>query len=162
MFKTTSTLLKHRHQHYILYCSEKYRTVKYKFISPWSIHKYSYFVCYAIFWKASFTLSRCTPRCLPAICSQWTGANRNESWMNSSAFIHSRQRYGTDPVWGKKWPRPVLVMLRQFITGVAPEALRCITVRPDTPRLCPGHRRQSPGVTTASPVSRKAKTGVVR
>jgi len=31
------------------------------------------------------------------------------------------------------------------------------TVCPDTPRLCPGHRRQSPGVTTASDWSRTAK-----
>jgi len=52
-----------------------------------------YFVCHAIFYKASFKLSRCTPRCVPAVCS----------------------------------------------------------------RLCPGHRRQSPGVTTASPGSKTTK-----
>jgi len=44
-----------------------------------------------------------------------------------------------------------------FPVYIAPEALRCVPVRPDTPRLCPGHRRQSPGVTTASDGSRTAK-----
>ena len=36
--------------------------------------------------------------------------------------------------------------LRRCIPGVAPEVLRCVPVRPDTPRLCPGHR-QLHGVT---------------
>jgi len=122
-----------------------------------ALNKYMYFVCHAIFYKASFTLSRCTPRYVPAVCSPRTGANRNESWRNSSAFIHSRQCYGTDPVWGT-WSRSWLCYgLAQFITVVAPEALRCVPVRPETPRLCPGHRRQSPGVTSASPGSKTAK-----
>jgi len=47
--------------------------------------------------------------------------------------------------------------LRRYIPGVAPEALRCVPVRPDTPWLCPGHRRQSPGVTTASHGSMTSK-----
>jgi len=47
--------------------------------------------------------------------------------------------------------------LRQYIPGVAPEVLPCVPVRSDTPRLCPGHRRQSPGVTTANYGSRTAK-----
>jgi len=37
--------------------------------------------------------------------------------------------------------------LRRYISGVAPEALRCVRVRPNKPRLCPGHRQQSLGVT---------------
>jgi len=102
--------------------------------------------------------SHCPGEC-PAVCSQWTGANQDELWRNSSAFIHSWQCYGPDPVWGKKWSRSVLVML-QFATvhsRCRPEALRCVQVRPDTPRLCPGHRRQSPGVNTASHGSRMSK-----
>jgi len=59
-------------------------------------------------------------------------------------------------VWGKKWSRSVPVILR-FAT-VQP---RCspggATVRPDTPRICPGHWRQSAGVTTRSHGSRTAK-----
>jgi len=47
--------------------------------------------------------------------------------------------------------------LRRYIPGVAPEALRCVPMRPDTPRVCPGYRRQSPGVTTASHGSRTTK-----
>jgi len=62
--------------------------------------------------KASFTLSRCTPRCVPAVCSRRTGANRDESGKNSCAFIYSRQCYGPDPVWGKNRSRSIPVMLR--------------------------------------------------
>jgi len=36
--------------------------------------------------------------------------------------------------------------LRRYIPGVAPVALRCVLVRPDKPRLCPGHWWQSLGV----------------
>jgi len=107
-------------------------------------------------YKASFTLSRCTPRWVPAVCSRRTGANRDESGRNSSAFIHSRQCYGPDPVLGKKWSRSVPVMLR-FATVHSRCSPGGATVCPDTPRLCPGHRRQSPGVTTASDGSRTAK-----
>jgi len=64
------------------------------------------------FSQASFTLSRCTPRCVPAVCSRRTGANRNESGKNSSVFIYSRQCYEPDPVWGKTSSRYVPVMLR--------------------------------------------------
>jgi len=34
--------------------------------------------------------------------------------------------------------------LRRFIPGVAPGELRCVPVRPDTPRLYSGHRRGRP------------------
>jgi len=34
--------------------------------------------------------------------------------------------------------------LRRCFPGVAPEALRCVPVRSETPRLCPGHRRRAP------------------
>jgi len=47
--------------------------------------------------------------------------------------------------------------LRRYIPVLAPEALPCVPVHPDTPRLCPGHRRQSPNVTTASHGRRTAK-----
>jgi len=47
--------------------------------------------------------------------------------------------------------------LRRCIPGVALETLRYVPVRPDRPRLCRGHRRQRPGVTTASHGSRTAK-----
>jgi len=46
---------------------------------------------------------------------------------------------------------------RRCIPGVAPEALRCVPVRPDTLLLCSGNRRHSPGVTTASHGSKSAK-----
>ena len=61
-----------------------------------------------------------------------------------------------DPVWGKKWSRYVLVMLR-CTPGEVREAVLCVPVRPDMPRFCPGNRRQSPGVTTAGHGSRMAK-----
>jgi len=109
-----------------------------------------------MFAKASFTLFRCTPRCVPAVCSWRTWTNRKgirgRSYIPGSATDQIqcgakndhclfRLRYG----------------LRRCIPGVAPEALRCGPVRPDTPRLYPGHRRQSPGVTTASHGDRTAK-----
>jgi len=100
--------------------------------------------------KALFTLSRCTPRCVPADWSRRTGANRDESGRNSSAFIYFWQCYGPDPVWGKKW-----FGLRRCIPCV--EALRCVPVRPETPRFFPENRRQNPGVTTAGYGSRTAK-----
>jgi len=62
--------------------------------------------------KASFTLSRCAPRCVPAVYSRRTGANRDEPGRNSSAFIYSRQCYGPGPVWGTNCSRYVPVMLR--------------------------------------------------
>ena len=109
--------------------------------------------------KAWFTLSLCTPRCVPAVCSRRTGANRDESRRNLSAFIYSRQCYGTDPVWAKidHGLFRLCYGLRRCIPGVAPEAQRCVPVRPDTPRLFLGNRRQSPGVTTASHGSRTTK-----
>jgi len=109
--------------------------------------------------KASFTLSWCTLRCTPAVCSRRTRVNRNESWRNLSALIHSRQCYGPDLVVGKSdhslsW---LCYCLRRYIFGVAAEVLRCVPVRPNTTRLCPGHRRQSPGVTTTRHGSRMVK-----
>ena len=106
--------------------------------------------------KASFTLSRCTLRCVLAVCSRRAGVNRDESWSNSSAFIHSRQCYGSAPVWGKRLTRSFPVMLR-FVTVHPCCSPGGATVCPDTPRLCPGHRRQSSGVTKASHGSKKAK-----
>ena len=83
--------------------------------------------------KASFTLSRCTPRCVPAVYSRRTGANRDESGQNSSAFIYSRQCYGPGPVWGTNWSRYVPVMLR-FATVHS----RC---RSEGATVCPGVSR---------------------
>ena len=34
--------------------------------------------------------------------------------------------------------------LLRFIPSVALDALRCVPMHPDTPWLCPGHRRQNP------------------
>jgi len=119
-----------------------------------------YFVCHDIFYKASFTLSQCTPRCVPAVCSRRTGGgDRNESWeIRVRSYIPGS---ATEQIrFGAKSDHGLSLLcygLRQFITGVAPGALRCVPVRPGTPRLCPGHRRQSPGVTTASPGSKTAK-----
>ena len=87
------------------------------------------------------------PVAAPAVCSRRTGANRDEPWRNSSAFIHFRQCYGPDPVLSKMWSRSVPILLR-FVTVHS--------------RRSPGHRRQSPGVTTASQGSRTAKPGVTR
>jgi len=84
------------------------------------------------------------------------GTNREgirvRSYIPGSAT--EQTRFGAKSDHGLSW---LCYGLRQFIIGVAPEALQCVTVRPDTPRLCPGYRRQSPGVTTASPGSRTAK-----
>ena len=60
--------------------------------------------------KASFTLFRCTPRCVPAVCS--------------------RRDRGEPGRIGKEF--------------------ECVHTFPAVLRLCPGHRRQSPGITTAS------------
>jgi len=121
------------------------------------LSKYMYFVCHAIFYKASFILSQYTPRCVPAVCSRRTGANRNESWIRVRSYIPGSAtkqiRFGAKGDHGMSW---LCYGLRQFITGVAPEALRCVPVRPDTPPLGPGHQRQSPAVTTASPGSKTA------
>ena len=83
--------------------------------------------------KASFTLSRCTPRCVPAVYSRRTGANRDESGRKSSAFIYSRQCYGPGPVWGTNWSRYVPVILR-FATVHS----RC---RSGGATVCPGVSR---------------------
>jgi len=94
----------------------------------------------------SFTLSRCSPRCAPAVCSRRTGANRDKSWRNSSAFIHCRQCYGSDPVFGKKWSRSFPGML-QFATvhsRCSPGGATMCPATSQSPRLCPGQRRQSP------------------
>jgi len=106
--------------------------------------------------KASFTLSRCTPRCVPVVCSRWTGANRERIWVRSyipvSATDQTRFVAKSDHCLFR-----LCYGLRRYIPGVAPESLRCASVRPYTPRLCPVYRRQSPGVTTASHGSRTAK-----
>jgi len=86
-----------------------------------------------------------------------TGTNHEEIRVRSyiSGSATEQIRFGTKSDFGLSW---LCYGLRQFITGVAPEALRCVPVRPDTPRLYPGHRRQIPGVTTASPGSKTAKS----
>ena len=113
-------------------------------------------VCHAIFYKASFTLSRCTPRCVHVICSRRTGANRNELLKEVEcrhtfpAALRNRSGLGQN----------VITVCPDYATvygSSLPEALRCVPVRPDPPWLCPGHRRQSPGVTIASPGSKTAK-----
>jgi len=85
-----------------------------------------------------------------------TGTNCEEirvrSYIPGSATEHIR--FGAKGDHGLSW---LCYGLRELITGVALEALRCVPVRLDTPRLCPGHRRQSPGVTAASPGSKTAK-----
>jgi len=59
-----------------------------------------------------------------------TGTNREKF---VSAFIHSRQCYGPDPVWGKTWARSVNVLLR-FATVHS----RC---SPGGATVCPGVSR---------------------
>jgi len=112
------------------------------------------------FWQPLFTLSRYTPRCVPAVCSRRTGAKRDESGRNSSAFIYSRQCYQDQARLGAQIDHGMsgyCYGLRRCIPGVDPEALRCVPARPDTPRFCPRNRRQSLGFTTADHVSRTAK-----
>jgi len=104
-------------------------------------------------------LSRCSPRCAPAVCSRRTGrtgtnreGTRVRSYIPGSAMDQTR-------CWPKRdYGLPRLCYgLRLYILSVALEVLRCIPMCPNTTRLCPGHRRQSPGVTTASHGSRTAK-----
>jgi len=78
-------------------------------------------------------------------------AVRDESWRNSSVFIHSWQCYEPDPVWGKKWSRSVPVMLwfatvHSWCSG----ASRYTTALPQA-------SGQSPSVTTVSHGIRMAK-----
>jgi len=114
-----------------------------------------YFVYYAIFYKA-FTLFRCTPRCVSAVCSRRTGTNREGIRVRSCIPVSAadQTRFGAKSDHGLS---RLCYGLRRFIPSVAQDALQCVPVRPDTSRLCPGHRRQSPGVTTASAGSRTAK-----
>jgi len=104
-----------------------------------------------------------TPRCVPAVCSRRTGPNRDDWWRNSSAFIQCSAPDQTR--FGEKSDHGLSLLcygLRRYIPVVAPGALRCVLVRPDSPRLCPGHRRHNPGVTTASHRSRTHSPGVTR
>jgi len=88
-----------------------------------------------------------------------TGANRGESWeIRVRSYIPGsatdQTRFGAKRDHGlSRW----CYGLRRYIPGVAPEALRCVLVRPDTPRLCPGQGRQRPGVNTASHGRRTVK-----
>jgi len=109
--------------------------------------------------KASFTLSRYTPgasRQFVAGGPGQTGTNREgiraRSYLTGNAT--DQIRFGAKTDHGLSLS---CYGLRRCIPGVAPEALRCIPMRPDTPRLCPGHRRQILGVTTASHESRAAQ-----
>ena len=101
-----------------------------------------YFVSHAIFYKASSTLSRCTPRSSRQFVAGGpgrTGTNRERirvrSYIPGSAT--EQIRFGAKSDHGLSW---LCYVLRQFISSVAPEALRCVPVRPDTPRLCPGSK----------------------
>jgi len=80
----------------------------------------------------------------PGVCPV---ANQDESWRNSSAFIHSRQYYGPDPVWGKKWSRSVRGVTVSLpwtcssclFATVLPGGLTVeIRFMPEEPRWCPG------------------------
>jgi len=96
------------------------------------------------------------PRCAPAVCSHRTGAKRDESGRNSSAFIYSRQCYGPGPVWGTHWSRYVPVMLR-FATVKS-------WCRSGGATVCPGASRYgyAPGIGGRAPVSLRRVTEVGR
>ena len=85
----------------------------------------------------------------------WTNREgiRVRSYIPDSAT--DQTRFGAKSDHG---PYRLCYGLRRCTPGVAPEALRWVPVRPDAPRLCPGHRRRSPGVTTASHGSRTVKS----
>jgi len=106
-----------------------------------------YFVCHA-----KYTLSRQFVAGGPGRIGTNREGIRVRLYIPGSAT--EQIRFGAKSDHGLYW---LCYGLRQFIPGVAPEALRCVPVRSDTPRLCPGHRRQSPGVTAASPRSKTAK-----
>jgi len=123
-----------------------------------------YFVCYAIFYKPRSHW----PGVRPSASRQFVAGRPGRTETNRDGFrvrsyipgIATEQtRFGAKSDHGLSW---LCYGLRQFITGVAPVALRGVPVRPDTPRHCPGHRRQSLGVTTASRGSRTANPGVAR
>jgi len=67
-----------------------------------------YFVCHAIFYNAPFTLSRCTPWCVPVVCSRGpgrTGTNREgirvRSYIPGSAT--EQIRFGAKTDHGMSW-----------------------------------------------------------
>jgi len=88
--------------------------------------------------------------------SGWTGTNHEGIWVHSyypgSATDPNRFGAKSDHSLSR-----LCYSLRRFIPSVAPEALRCIPVRTDRPRLCPGHWRQRPCVTMVSHGSMTAK-----
>jgi len=88
-----------------------------------------------------------------------SGANREDIRVRS--YIHGSTTDQTK--FGAKSDHDLSRLcygLRRYIPDVAPEVLRCVPERLDKPRLWPGHRRQSPSVSTASHESRTAKTPV--
>jgi len=100
------------------------------------------------FVKASFTLSRCTPRCVLAVCSRGpgrSGTNRKGIRVCSyfSGIATDQTRFGAKSDHGLS---RLCYSLQRYIPGEAPVAIRCVPVRPDKPWFCPGHQRQCPGV----------------
>ena len=93
--------------------------------------------------KASFTLSRSTPRCVPAGCSGPRRTETNRDGIRVRSYIPGS---ATDQTrFGEKSEHGVSRLcygLRRCIPGVSPAALRCVPVRRVTEV-----GRQSPGVT---------------
>ena len=88
------------------------------------------------------------------VCSRLTGANREGIRVRIfPAVLRTRPGLGQKII--TVCPGNATVCDVHF--DVAPDALRCVPVRPDTPQFCPGNRLQSPGVTTARHGSRTAE-----
>jgi len=85
-----------------------------------------------------------------------TGRNREGIWVRSytpgRATDQTRFRAKIEHSLSR-----LCYSFRRCIPGVAPEALRCVPMRLDTPLLCPGNRRHSLGVTTTRHGSRREK-----
>ena len=87
-----------------------------------------------------------------------TGTNREEirvrSYIPGSAT--EQIRFGAKRDHGLSW---LCYGLRKFITDVAPEALRCVPVRPDTPRPAPGIGDRAPASLRQVPEVRRQSPG---
>jgi len=107
---------------------------------------------------ASFTLSRCTPKCVPAVCSWRTGARGQI--MKKFECVHTCPAVlRTRPSLGQKssWCVPGMLQFAMVHSRCSPGSA---TVCPGASRYTtalPRHRRQSPRVTMASHGSRTAK-----
>jgi len=105
--------------------------------------------------KVSLTLSRCTPRCVPAVCSRWTredGTN-GEGIHTFQAVLRIRPGLGQNVITICPGYASVRFVHSRCSTG---GATVCPSASGYTTAL-PRHRRQSPGVTTTSHGSRTAK-----